>query len=326
MAKGRTRSPLRVALLAVPAALLLAWAPAAAAPGDSPERLACPAPFQVLHDDGVDGLRLAAGAYRITVADPGRLPCERAAEDFAEFLRDFNGRLRSPWVVNAGHATFQRGSDATISFSLARIGNAAGAGGTDNPTSNSCPGFFRTLHSDHVGTLGVAQRPLSHNAAGPRKISCAVAARRFTGFLEDYDGRLARPWLLDNATATFTRGRGSTTGFRVKAAVGREPRPGSGGRYPAKGQPGECPGSFQVLHRDRIGPLSLPAGGYLTFALKGSGLDCAEVTQTLRRLLARGGSLPGGWKVDPATGSFSSRGHPRLRVKPASPRVTTTPR
>jgi hypothetical protein len=316
-----------LALILVLAAFPLAVASTAgAAPGDSPRRMVCPASFQVLHDDGVDGLRLSAGAYRITVADPAKLDCARAAEDFSEFLRDFNGRLRRPWLVNAAKSTFQRGNDATISFSLARIGNAGGGGGNGNPTSNACPGFFSIQHDDHVGTLSLPKGRYRITLLNPKQLSCATAARRFTGFLEDYDGRLESPWLLANATGTFTRGKGSTTGFRVKPAIGREPRPGSGGRYPAKRQPGECPGSFRVLHRDRIGRVALPAGAYLTFPLRGSGLDCAGVSRLLRSFLARGGSLPRGWSVDPATGSFAHGKRPGFRVKPASPRVTTTPR
>lgn len=318
MVSGQIRASPRAALL-----ITLTFAAIAsggqAAPGQSPTRVACPGTFGVLHNDRVGGLRLAAGAYQITVANPARLTCARAAANFAEFLRDYDGKVRTPWTVNAQLATFQRGTDPAIAFSLARVGSAGGGGGTGNPTANACPGFFRVSNNDHIGTLSLSKGPYRLTLLNPKTLSCTSAARRFSGFLRDYDGRLVRPWVLDNSTGTFTRGKGSTTGFRVKAAVGPEPKPNSGGRSPAKGQPGECRGAFRVLNRDRIDRLSLPAGRYLTFVAKGSGLTCAELSRLLRGFLARR-DTPRGYSVDAATGTFLNRGRPIFRIKPASPR------
>ncbi len=294
----------------------------AGAQGQNSTRTACPGTFQVLHDDTIGSLRLAAGAYQITVANPARLPCARATADLAEFLRDYDGELRRPWTVDARRSAFQRGSDAAVAFSVARTGGAA-AGGGDNPTANACPGYFDVLHNDHIGTFSVPSDAYRISLLSANTLSCRQAARLLTSFLQDYDGRLASPWRLNNATGTFRRGRSSTVGFRIKPAVGREPRPGSGGRHPAKGQSGECPGTFRVLRNDRIARLSLPAGRYLTFVYRGTGVSCAGAARLLRTFLGEQ-NVGRGYFVAPSTGVFSKgRRTPIFRVKPASPRGVT---
>jgi hypothetical protein len=308
-------------------ALLACAAPAVAAPAQAPTRLACPGTFQVLHNDRVGVLSLAAGAYQLTVADPAKIPCAKAAQDLTEFLSDFDGKLRRPWLVNASQSTFQRGMDGGTSFSLARTGAPSGGQPPTNPTANACPGFFRILNTDHIGTLALPSGAYRITLLSSKTLSCATAARRLASFLQDFDGKLARPWTLNNASATFTRGPagGTSVGFRIKPAVGPEPKPGSGGRSPAKGQPGECPGTFRVLSRDRIDNLVFPAGPYLTFVIRGSGLNCPQLSQLFRRFLARG-DTPQGYSIATATATFLNRGKPIFRVKPSSPRVATTPR
>ncbi len=329
MARGWIRSSLAAGLVTALAAAAAASPAGAVPPSQTPTRAVCPGSFQVLHDDRVATLRLAAGAYRVTVADPARLTCARAIQNLTEFLEDYDGKIRRPWEVLAGASTFQRGSDPATAFDLARVGTPSPAPGSHNgpapnPTGGSCAGFFTVRHDDHIGALAVAQGRYRITLLNPKALSCSAAARQLSSFLQDFDGRLARPWVLDPATGAFTRGAGSATGFRVKPAVGAEPKPGSGGRYPAKGQPGECPGTFRVLHRDRIGRLVFPAGRYLTFAVRGSGLRCGALARTLRGFLARG-ATPSGYRVIASTGTFARSGRPVFRVKPGSPRVSTTP-
>jgi hypothetical protein len=329
MTRGRIRSSLGACSAIALVAATVAAPTAAAAPSQAPTRAVCPGSFQVLHDDRVAGLRLAAGAYRVTVADPSRLGCPRATSDLSEFLQDFDGKLRRPWTVDAPTSTFQRGVDPLAAFDLARIGppgNVPGGhnGPGPNPTAGSCPGFFTIRHDDHIGVLPLARARYRLTPVNPKLLSCSTAARRLAGFLKDFDGRLPRPWLLAAATGTFTRGAGSGVGFRVKPAVGTAPQPRRGGGYPAKGQPGECPGSFRVRHRDEIGRLVLPAGAYLTFVVRGSGVSCAELARALRGFLARSATPPG-YRVNLASGTFSRAGRALFRIKPASPRVLTSP-
>ena len=58
-----------------------------------------------------------------------------------------------------------------------------------------------------------------------------------------------------------------------------------------------CP-SFRVLHNDRIGPASLPAGSYSVTLAAGSGLTCAAASQLFTRFLEDyDGVLPRPWRV-----------------------------
>jgi len=317
MPRGRIRSSL--ALLVAATALTLFTPAGAQAQGAT--QTVCPGTFQVLHDDSIGALRLAAGAYQITVADPARLPCARASTDLAEFLQDYDGKLRRPWTVNARTRSFQRGSDAAVAFSLARTGGATGGGGTTTPTANACPGYFDVLHNDRIGRLSIPRDAYRITLLSANTLTCSAAARLLTGFLQDYDGRLTPPWRLNATTATFRRGT-STTGFRIKPAVGREPQPSAGGSYPAKGQPGECPGTFRVLHNDRVAGLSLRAGPYLTFVYRGTGVSCAEASRLLTTFLS-GRNVPRGYAVRPATGVFTKGKRPVFRVKASSQRGRT---
>ncbi len=318
MPRGWIRSSL--AAVAVATALLLV---PAAAQAQGVARTACPGTFQVLHTDTVGSLRLSAGAYQIAVASPARLSCARAASDLAEFLRDYDGRLRRPWTVNARQRSFQRGTDRAVSFALARVGAAAAGGGDQpGPTANACPGYFDVRHNDHIGTLSVLEDAYRITLLSANSLTCAQASRLLTSFLQDFNGRLGSRWRLNPATATFTRGTSTRVGFRIKPAVGREPKPSSGGRYPARGQRGECPGTFRVLDNDRIAGLALAAGPYLTFTYRGSGVSCREASQLLRTFLS-GENVPSGYRVTPATGVFSKGKRPVFRIKAASPRGNT---
>jgi hypothetical protein len=58
-----------------------------------------------------------------------------------------------------------------------------------------------------------------------------------------------------------------------------------------------CP-SFKVLHNDRIGPASLPAGNYTITPNAQAGLNCYAASQLFTRFLEDyDGNLPGGWSV-----------------------------
>lgn len=295
---------------------------AAAAP------LNCPSTFQVEHDDSIGKLILPAGAYLIKVSDPRRLTCEKAAADFAEFLSDYDGQLRRPWTAATGSAVFTRGADSNTGFSVRRVGAAPAPTNpvvpVVNPTSNACPGLFSVQHDDHIGALSIPEGPYRVTLLSPQGLTCAAAFTQFARFLQDYDGKLTRPWLVNNTTGTFRRGKGSPVGFRIKPATGIQPQPRRGGKFPGKGQPGECPGTFRVLNPDRINSLQLPAGRYLTFALKGSGLNCRQVSSLFSRFLsARRQVAPKPWKVNAGNGIFTNGKRPGFRVKPSRPTGST---
>ena len=95
---------------------------------------------------------------------------------------------------------------------------SGGGGGGTHPTGNRCPGTFRVLHNDRIGRLRVGQGPVPDHPAERRGLSCQGASRLFASFLQDFTGALPRPWVVNAGTGTFSRGRGSSTGFRVKPA------------------------------------------------------------------------------------------------------------
>ena len=77
--------------------------------------------------------------------------------------------------------------------------------------------------------------------------------------------------------------------------------------------PAPCPGTFHVIHDDRIGALSLPAGQYAITVLDAT-INCSDAFDLFRQFLEDyDGRLPGGWKVDAATATFS-RFQPGFRV------------
>jgi hypothetical protein len=188
----------------------------------------------------------------------------------------------------------------------------------------TCPGTFRVLHNDRIGAL---QIPAGHYAIvvlDDRQLSCEAASDYFRQFLEDYDGRLPRPWVVNNATGTFTRGRGSRVGFAF-AAANTPSGGGSSGRHPVSGL--TCPGYFRVLHNDHIGRLSVPAGQYRITLLAAGRLSCSRASSLFSSFLQDfDGVLPRPWRLDLQTGTFSSNYNVGFRVKMAvGPPPSPTP-
>jgi len=305
-------SSLRLALLvAVLGAVTLAPASTATAQTPGP----CPS-FQVLHDDHIGRLSLPAGNYAVTPLDLSRLSCASASDLFRQFLEDFNGRLPSPWIVNPATATFARGSGSSVGFRVARLGAAGGGGGQHPATGTSCPAFFTVEHNDHVGQLRIPAGRYRLTLLAEGRLSCARASRLFASFLQDFDGRLPRPWVVDAETGTFSVGR--NVGFRIKRADGTPPLPTPAGNHPGSGR--LCTSTFRVLHRDRIGALRLPAGNYLITLSSGRGLTCARASRLFRSFLNdTDGRLASPWVLRAATGTFTrGRGSKTgFRVKPA---------
>jgi hypothetical protein len=314
MALARTRLALPVALVALAAAGLAM--PSGA--GAQSATVTCPATFEVLHDDHVGRLSLPAGPYTITVR--GRLSCASASDLFRQFLEDWDGRLPRPWVIDVPTATFNRGANGTIGFSVKRASNHGGGGGGGHHPANggSCPAFFRVLHNDRIGSLRVPAGNYRITILAVGRISCASASRLFAQFLQDFDGRLPRPWILDTQTGTFLRGS-AHVGFRVKRASGKPVNPSGGGNHPSDGT--LCRATFRVLHNDRIGSLRLPRGPYRVTLLRGPGLTCAGASQMFTRFLSSpAGRLPRPWVLNAKSATFTrGRGSKTgFRVKPVN--------
>jgi hypothetical protein len=203
----------------------------------------------------------------------------------------------------------RRAFAAAALASAVLLGGLAGTAPAQTPAA--CPSTFAVLHDDRIGALSLPAGDYAITVADAAQLSCAAAADWFRQFLQDFDGTLPSPWQLDPATATFT-GR-SGQGFSVvRAAL---PSGGGGGSHPATGT--RCPGTFDVLHNDRIGALRLRAGAYSITLLSIGRLTCAQASARLTAFLQDyDGRLPGGWIVDPETGTFLRSALVGFRVKP----------
>ncbi len=77
-----------------------------------------------------------------------------------------------------------------------------------------CAGMFRVLHDDHVGRLDLPRGSYKITILASGRPSCARASALLTRFLEDFNGILPVPWVLEPQTAGFRRSTGA--GFRIK--------------------------------------------------------------------------------------------------------------
>ncbi|HEX2071299.1 MAG TPA: hypothetical protein VHF90_06610 [Thermoleophilaceae bacterium] len=177
-----------------------------------------------------------------------------------------------------------------------------------------CPATFHVLHDDAIGDLELPAGNYQVTVRGG--LSCPASSEWLARFLEDFDGVLPRPWRLDAAAASFSRGA-SAVGFSV-ARVATPAGGGSGGRHPISGR--LCPATFRVLNNDRIGALRLPRGNYTITVLSLHRPTCSRASRLFTRFLDDfTGDLPRPWALDPQTATFR-RGAASFgfRVKPVS--------
>jgi hypothetical protein len=139
-------------------------------------------------------------------------------------------------------------------------------------------------------------------------VSCAQASSLFAQFLSDYDGVLPKPWRY-NGEDTFTRGGDDAT---LTFVAQGQPVPDGAGHGDLA-----CPGSFRVMHDDRVGRLSIPRGPYRV-TLLGGRLTCADANRLFARFLARpSGRLGNGWSVLAGSGEFvRGSSYDGFRIKP----------
>ena len=197
---------------------------------------------------------------------------------------------------------------ATAALALALAPSASAAEAT-------CPGTFQVLHNDRIGAMQLPAGAYTITVLDSATMGCTEAAHLLSQFLEDWDGRLPRPWVATSSTRTFTAGRNSTVGFRVTPG---EPTPPTPPNPPHPPSSRVCAGYFTVLHNDRIGSFSIPRGQYRITLLGYAGVSCSQASTLFARFLQDfDGVLPRPWFLDPSTGSFmkGSR-HIGFRIKP----------
>lgn len=293
--------------LGVALATVLGGAPSAsAAPAD------CPGSFQVQHNDRIGAMQLPKGPYVITVLDTATMGCTEATRLFSEFLEDWDGRLPRPWVATVSTRTFRAGRGSSVGFRVAPDANPVPPTPPEPPSSRVCPGYFRVLHNDRIGSFAIPKGRYRITLLSYAGVGCSRAARYLQAFLQDYNGVLPRPWLLDPGTATFSRGH-RQVGFRIKPYV-PDQGGGGGGRHPS-GRESRCPATFRVLNDDRIGALRLKRGSYNVWV---TGLGCPRSSRLLAGFLQDvSGVLPSPWVLEASSATFKrgSSGNVSFRVK-----------
>jgi hypothetical protein len=293
-----------IRVLAALAALALAWAGllATSAPAQATGHI-CPATFHVLHDDRVGPLELPEGHYEIRLLDPEKLTCQRASDLFRIFLERYTGDLPGNWRVIAARSEFRRGT-SDVGFQVHRVSSPSGGGGGGRhpATGRACPFLFHVLHNDHIGRLSLPRGQYRITLLAHARPTCQRASKLFARFLQHWDGRLPGAWRLNVATATFFKS--PHFGFRVKRVGGGANGDGGGGTHPGH-RAQRCPGTFRVLHNDRIGRLRLPAGQYRITVRRPNRLGCSRASNLFRRFLQDvDGRLPGNWRLKPRTATF----------------------
>jgi hypothetical protein len=215
----RLRSARLGGLVAVCAIVALLVAMAAPSRADA-ARVQCTGTFRVLHDDHVGSLVLPRGNYGIMILASGRPNCAQAATLFTRFLEDFDGVLPGGWRVGSANSTFLRAPG--VGFHVARVGGGGGdgeeeaeGGGGGSNGALFCPAPFRVLNNDRIGALRIAKGDYSIVLLQRRGLACAQASTLFARFLEDFNGVLPVPWVLEPQTASFRRSA-SGSGFRIK--------------------------------------------------------------------------------------------------------------
>ena len=153
--------------------------------------------------------------------------------------------------------------------------------------ASSCPGSFTVLHGDRVGPMAIPRGAYAVRASG---VTCSGAAQLVGRFLNDFDGVLPGGWSTAASGIGFLNpvsGASITLGSPRSASVKRG-----------------CPGTFAVLHSDRIGALKLTKGAYV---IRARGLSCAAASRQFALFLFRdfAGTLPAGWTLDLSARRFS---------------------
>ena len=170
---------------------------------------------------------------------------------------------------------------------------AASAAAPGVKAAGTCP-QFRVMHNDHIGSV---KFPAGAYNMVTSQLSCQQSTVLFQQFLDRPSGNLPRPWklaLLSGQRRRFTK-VGTKTDFQATPAT-PSPSPSTL----------TCPGTFAVLHNDRIGSMKLPAGNYRIARLTTKSLSCYTASYDFKYFLDHdsSGHLPSPWYTNPSTKTF----------------------
>jgi len=183
------------------------------------------------------------------------------------------------------------GARLAAAFAAVALLAALSAGSASAGVGQKCPGTFRVLHNDKIDNLSV---PAGRYKVTVKRMSCQSASDYFKQFLAADQNKLPKGWRLIKAKQKF-KNKKQNIAFRIKRVGG-----GGGG-----GSTGNCPGTFQVLHNDKINNLSIPAGKY---RIRVKRMACQSASNYFKQFLgAPGNKLPKGWKLIKAKQKFQRK-------------------
>ena len=155
----------------------------------------CPGTFQVLHNDAIGSFKVPAGPYDITVQG---LNCSSAAKDFAAFLQDFDGKLPSPWKLDAQTGRFTKSS--TVDFRV-KPATAKRSGGRSYPNGKRCGG--EPFSIDQGQKIGGLKIPAGAYRVWKLSGTCTDQEQSLGRILDL--GRLPNGWTVNVQTAQFNK-------------------------------------------------------------------------------------------------------------------------
>ncbi len=191
---------------------------------------------------------------------------------------------------------------------LALVGAAGAESASAQATTGKCPGTFQVMHNDKVGKLKLPKGPYTIRV---KNMACSSASDYFKQFLDDPNGNLPKGWKLMLKKSKFKNKKGGYS-FRVSPANGGGGNNGGGGGSTT----GKCPGTFQVMHNDKVGKLKLPKGPY---TIRVKNMACSSASDYFKQFLDDpNGNLPKGWKLMLKKSKFKNKkGGYSFRVSPA---------
>ncbi len=175
-----------------------------------------------------------------------------------------------------------------------------GLGSSATAVLTACP-TFTVLHNDKIGAITFPAGP--YNVTDLKGVTCQQSSTLFAQFLQDWDGNLPGGWALKQVGASRVFYSKGGHGFTATPAKTPTPAPGP---TPAPSSL-TCPGSFQVVHNDKIGAMSLPAGNYRINRLTSSQkITCPQATAWFAYFLNHdyAGNLPAPWTMNTAAKTF----------------------
>lgn len=193
------------------------------------------------------------------------------------------------------------GARCAVVVAAAAMFAALSAGSAVAGVGQKCPGTFQVLHDDKIDNMAV---PAGRYRITVKRLSCASASNYFEQFLAADENKLPKGWTLNRAKKKF-KNRKLDVAFRIKRGGG-----GGGGG----GSTGKCPGTFQVLHNDKIDSLPIPAGRY---QIRVKRMPCQGASSYFTQFLsAPGNKLPKGWKLIKPKQKFKvKKGNYSFRIK-----------